>query len=214
MIADEKRRKTSDKIKSHYIPEDVINATFDYIETDPHRATAIMAAMKFCDEFEVGSSKRGLYLYGNFGVGKSLITGAIAQELASQGIDVAMVYVPDFLSEVKDAIDSKTDTVNAKLEALRKVTVLILDDIGAESHSAWTRDEVLGSILQRRMNRLVTIYTSNLTIRELRQHLLNVKKVNPGDQKMHEKKVERIMERIEPFVEVVHVGGRNRRREG
>ncbi|HEY2492645.1 MAG TPA: DNA replication protein, partial [Paenibacillus sp.] len=83
----------------------------------------------------------------------------------------------------------------------------------AESHSAWTRDEVLGSILQRRMNRLVTIYTSNLTIRELRQHLLNVKKANPGDQKMHEKKVERIMERIEPFVEVVHVGGRNRRRD-
>ncbi|MBE0343329.1 AAA family ATPase, partial [Paenibacillus sp. 28ISP30-2] len=153
-----------------------------------------------------------LYLYGPMGVGKSRIAGAIAQELAKCDVDVLMVYVPDFLLEVKDAIGSKTETVEHKLDSLRTVSVLILDDIGAETLTVWTRDEVIGPILQRRMERLPIIYTSNLTINELRQHLANVKDAKEMDRKQHEKKAERIIERIEPFVKILPVGGRNRRR--
>ncbi|ASA20907.1 ATP-binding protein [Paenibacillus donghaensis] len=214
LVSHEKRQKVMEKIKSHFIPEHIVNATFEDIEPDSHRVAAIMKCMEFCENFKAGKSKRGIYLYGQFGVGKSQIAGAIAQELASQGVDVAMVYVPDFMAEAKDAISSKTETVLSKLEALQNVTVLILDDIGAEALTIWTRDEILGPILQRRMERLVTIYTSNLTMKELRQHLLNVKNIKEIDHRQNVKKVERILERIEPFVEVLHVGGRNRRREG
>lgn len=213
LMAQEKRQKITGKIKSHYIPEHIVNATFEDIEPDSYRGAAIVKCMEFCETFKAGESKRGIYLHGQFGVGKSRIAGAIAQELASQGVDVAMVYVPDFMSEAKDAISSKTETVLSKLEALQNVTVLILDDIGAESLTLWTRDDVLGLILQRRMERLVTIYTSNLTMRELKQHLLNVKDAKTIEPRQNEKKVERIFERIEPFVEVLHVGGRNRRRD-
>jgi primosomal protein DnaI len=122
-----------------------------------------------------------------------------------------MVYVPDFLLEVKDAIGSKTETVESKLDALRTAPVLILDDIGAETLTIWTRDEVLGPILQRRMERLPTIYTSNLTMIELKQHLANVKDSKPSEQ--NDKKAARIIERIEPFVKILPVGGRNRRRD-
>ncbi|WP_340459498.1 ATP-binding protein [Paenibacillus graminis] len=203
-----------EKIKSHFIPDHIVNATFEDIEPDSQRVVAIMKCMEFCENFKAGKSKREIYLHGQFGVGKNQIAGAIAQELASQGVDVAMVYVPDFMAEAKDAIGSKTETVLSKLEALQNVTVLILDDIGAESLTTWTRDEVLGLILQRRMERLVTIYTSNLTMKELRQHLVNVKDAKVAmEQRQHEKKAERILERIEPFVEVLHVGGRNRRRD-
>lgn len=214
LLSHEKQQRVMGKIKSHFIPDHIVNATFESIDLDPHRSAAIIKAMDLCENFEVGKSKKGLYLYGQMGVGKSLISGAIAQELASQGVDVAMVYVPDFMSEAKDAIGSKTETVLSKLEALQNVTVLILDDIGAEYLTTWTRDEILGPILQRRMERLVTIYTSNLTIKELRQHLINVKDAaKTMDQRQHEKKAERILERIEPFAEVLHVGGRNRRRD-
>ncbi|ETT30301.1 primosomal protein DnaI, partial [Paenibacillus sp. FSL R5-192] len=96
--------------------------------------------------------------------------------------------------------------------SLRTASVLILDDIGAETLTIWTRDEVIGPILQRRMERLPIIYTSNLTIKELRYHLANVKDAKEMDRKQHEKKAERIIERIEPFVKILPVGGRNRRR--
>lgn len=207
----EKQKAINSMIKSHHIPKNILNATFDDIEPDPQRTSAILAAIRFCSDFKLGETTEGLYLYGNMGVGKSKIVGAIAQEFAKNGIDVLMVYVPDFLSEIKDAISS--NSVEAKLDALREASVLILDDIGAETLSIWTRDEVLGPILQRRMERLPTIYTSNLTMRELEQHLVNVKDFKNEDRRQHEKKAARIIERIEPFVQVLPVGGRNRRRD-
>ncbi|MGG6309832.1 primosomal protein DnaI [Paenibacillus macerans] len=211
LIGYEKQQRIGRLIKSHHIPKSILNATFEDIEPDPPRRAAIMEAMQFCSEFVPGETAKGLYLYGQMGVGKSRIVGAIAQELAKRGIDVLMVYVPDFLAEVKDSIGS--NGVLSKLDALKEASVLILDDIGAEPLTSWTRDEVLGPILQRRMEEFATIYTSNLTISELRKHLANVKDAKDTDRKQHEKKAERIIERIEPFVKVLPVGGRNRRRE-
>lgn len=211
LVGYDKQQKIGRLIKSHHIPKSILNATFEDIEPDPPRRAAIVEAMKFCTDFVPGQSTNGLYLYGQMGVGKSRISGAIAQELAKRGIDVLMVYVPDFLAEVKDSIGS--NGVLSKLEALKEASVLILDDIGAEPLTSWTRDEVIGPILQRRMEELPTIYTSNLTINELRRHLENVKDAKDVDRKQHEKKAERIIERIEPFVKVLPVGGRNRRRD-
>lgn len=201
----ERQQGIGERIKSHFIPEHILNATFDDIEPDPPRMAAIAGAVKFCSEFVPKETVQGLYLYGPLGVGKSRFAGAIARELAKCEVDVLMVYVPDFIEEVKDAIGSK-ESVAKKLDALRTVPVLILDDIGAESMSGWVRDEVIGPILQRRMERLPTIYTSNLTIQELFKHFANAK----GSQ--DEKKAARIIERIEPFVKLLPVGGRNRRR--
>lgn len=201
----ERQQGIGERIKSHFIPEHILNATFDDIEPDPPRMAAIAGAVKFCNEFVPGETVEGLYLYGSMGVGKSRFAGAIARELAKCEVDVLMVYVPDFIEEVKDAIGKKESVAN-KLDALRTVPVLILDDIGAESMSGWVRDEVIGPILQRRMERLPTIYTSNLTIKDLSNHFANAK----GS--YDEKKAARLIERIEPFVKMLPVGGRNRRR--
>lgn len=46
--------------------------------------------------------------------------------------------------------------------------VLVLDDIGAEQHSPWVRDDVLQVILQYRMQEnLPTFFTSNLSFDDL-----------------------------------------------
>ncbi len=212
LLAHEKSQVTRKRIKSHHIPDHIVNATFEDLEQDQHRRAAIAECINFCFRYQPGKTFKGLYLYGSLGVGKSKIAGAIANELAGMGVDVVMVYVPDFLGEVKDSIPS--NGVEGKLEALRSVDVLILDDLGAEPLSAWTRDEVLGVILQRRMETKVTIYTSNLNMSELLNHFVNVKDLkDPRDRKQHELKANRIMDRIEPFVQVLHVGGRNWRRE-
>ena len=85
------------------------------------------------------------------------------KELEKHGVDVLMVYVPDFfLMEIKGSIE--TSGLEQKLEALKTVSVLILDDIGAKAITAWKRDEVRGPILQSRMEKLPTIYKSNLTL--------------------------------------------------
>ncbi|WP_221930152.1 primosomal protein DnaI [Melghirimyces algeriensis] len=205
MIALEMEKKRKNLIQSHYIPEDIVNATFDQMNWDPGRVAAIEAAMDFCDQFATGSPKKGLYFYGPFGVGKSRIAGAMAQYLVQYGIDSLMVYVPDFIREIKDSI--RDGMLSDKLETLKKATVLILDDIGAENITPWTRDEILGAILQYRMvYKLPTVMTSNLDLNELENHLGHSEK--GGTERV---KAKRIMERIRPFVDVYYVDGYNRR---
>ncbi len=69
---------------------------------------------------------------------------ALEVMIAKRNVEMLMVYVPEFLGEIKAAI--KTGEVEEKLSALKEVPVLILDDIGAESLSSWIRDDVLGAI--------------------------------------------------------------------
>lgn len=212
LLASEKRLSNQKRIKSHYIPDHIVNATFEDLEIDQHRRLAIAECINFCSGYEKGITYKGLYLHGALGVGKSRVAGAIANELAGMGVDVIMVYVPDYLGEVKDSI--ATNDVQAKVDALKTVDVLILDDIGAETLSSWTRDDVMGPILQSRMETKTTIYTSNLSMKELFNHIVNVKDSKGAiDLKQREMKATRIMDRIEPFVKVLHVGGRNRRRD-
>lgn len=203
--ADRAQQEMQRLITSHNIPSHILGSTFDTIEMDSGRQQAIRAAIQFAASFERGKTKRGLYLWGAMGVGKSAIAGAVAQALAKRGVDTLMLYWPDFLSEIKGAI--KEQNVEEKLRALKEVSVLILDDIGAEALTNWTRDEVFGPVLQYRMERLPTMYTSNLSLQELGVHLT---KTREG---VDVKKAQRIMERIEPFVHAVEVRGRNRRRE-
>lgn len=205
-IARETQHRIRSLINSHYIPDHILQMTFEGLEKDPDRKDAIAETMRFCLSFEREATKKGLYLHGPMGIGKSAIAGALAHELARRSVDVIMVYVPDFLGEIKSAI--KTGEVESKLDALRNVSVLILDDIGAEPLTVWTRDEVIGPIIQRRMDRLPTIYTSNLTVGELKTHLSQAK----DEQVPNQVKAARLMERIEPFVKTIRVGGRNRRR--
>ena len=114
--------------------------------------------------------ERGMYIYGPFGIGKSFVLGALANELANRRIRTVAVYVPEFLREMKQSIQDQT--LNEKIDFVKNAQVLMLDDIGAETMSAWTRDEVLGTILQYRMaEKLPTFFTSNLSYAELEDHL-------------------------------------------
>lgn len=212
LVSFEKRVLNQKRIKSHNIPAHIVNTTFEEMEHDQHRRLAIAESMNFCLGFDKNNTYKGLYLYGSMGVGKSRLAGAIANELAGMGVDVLMVYVPDYLGEVKDSIS--TNDVQAKVDALKSVDVLILDDIGAETLSSWTRDEIMGPILQSRMETKSTIYTSNLSMKELYNHFINVRdSKGANDLRQRELKATRIMDRIEPFVKVLQVGGRNRRRD-
>ena len=83
-----------------------------------------------------------------------------------------------------------------KFNAIKKVPLLLIDDIGAENVTNWGRDEVLGTILQYRMEEnLPTLFTSNLTIEELEKHLMATSK------EIDIVKARRIIERIEQLTE-------------
>lgn len=197
---EEKRNRL---IRSHYIPRDILSATFETIDPDPGREEAIRAAIRFCNAFADGRPERGLYFYGPFGVGKSRIAGAMTRELVRHNVDSLMVYVPEFMREMRDAVQE--GSLSEKLDRLKKASVLILDDIGAETLTPWIRDEVLGAILQYRVSEgLPVVYTSNLALDELEDHLAYSQR--GGTERA---KARRIMERIRHYVDVYLVKGSN-----
>ncbi|MFL6562788.1 MAG: primosomal protein DnaI [Bacillus sp. (in: firmicutes)] len=204
IMADEKK-KNEKLIKSLYVPRDILQATFEDFEGDSGRLDAGDKAATFLMNYEAGKKPKGLYLYGKFGVGKSYLLGAIANELAKKQISSMIVYVPELLREMKSSIADST--LNEKIEALKKEPILMLDDIGAEAVSSWTRDEVLGPILQFRMlESLPTFFTSNFNFGELEHHLTYSQRGE--EEKM---KARRIMERIRSLSVPVMVDGPNRR---
>lgn len=204
IMHDEKRRNEK-LIQSMYVPRDILEASFNSIYPDGERLVATKKAATFIENYLEGTRQKGIYFYGKFGVGKSYYLGAIANELAFNKIPSMIVYVPELFRELKNSIADST--LNEKIERIKKVPVLMFDDIGAEAMSSWTRDEVLGPILQFRMlESLPTFFTSNFDFKELEHHLTYSQKGE--EEKM---KARRVMERIKYLSEPVLVNGPNRR---
>ncbi|MGM7720890.1 primosomal protein DnaI [uncultured Metabacillus sp.] len=205
----DERKKHESLIKSMYIPRDILGASFEQIEVEidePSRFKAISLAQDFVEQYNSGMSPKGLYLYGSFGVGKTYILGALANELASHKVSSMLVYVPEFMRELKGSFQNST-SLDEKLDAVKKIPVLMLDDIGAESMSSWVRDDILGTILQYRMlENLPTFFSSNFNLKQLQHHLAVSQR---GEEEPV--KAARIMERIKHMAIPIELSGRNRR---
>lgn len=149
---------------------------------------------------------KGMYLHGSFGSGKSYIVNAILNELSKKGYTCVSVYYPLLLKKLKDAFNDKTGMYMEIYEELINADVLLIDDIGAENNTPWARDEVLGSILQSRMdNEKITFFTSNFNLNELESHL---SETSVSTDKI---KARRIIERIKQLTKSISLIGENRR---
>lgn len=202
------QRKTEQKlIESLYMPKEILNATIGEIDADPKRSESVQEIFHFISEAKDELPKKGLFLYGPFGVGKTYLLGALANKLTEYNISSTLIYMPEFVRELRDAI--RDDSVNEKINYFKKADVLMIDDIGAETQSAWFRDEVLGSILQfRMMENMPVFFTSNYSMKQLEKHL-----ATSTNGKIEEVKAGRIMERIRQVSREVQVDGKNRRRQ-
>lgn len=205
-IIDEKRRETEKLIQSIFVPTEILQASLTQFTLDSEgRMLAFQRVEAFAASYKQGKKMKGLYLHGSFGVGKSYLLGALANQLAEKQISSVLVYVPEFLREMKQAIGDHT--LAEKIDTVKKAPILMLDDIGAEVMSSWTRDEVLGTILQFRMHEhLPTFFTSNFNLKELEHHLTYSQRGE--EEKM---KAARMIERIKSLAEPIKVDGYNRR---
>jgi len=195
------KNKHLENIKYFNTPEYVKDASLESIyDTDKNRIKVINWLMDFLDDFESGKKSKGLYLHGNFGCGKTYLISAIFNELAKSNHKSSIIFWPEFLRQ------AFYDDFNAKFEYVKKIPLLLIDDIGAEGLTAWNRDEILCPLLQYRMdNNLTTFFTSNLNLKELESHLSNSK--NGVD----EVKAKRIVSRIEQLTEDLEMISKNLR---
>lgn len=186
------------------MPASLKNVTVaDIDKNDENRVEVMLAITDFVKRFE--EKPKGLYIYGNFGIGKSYLMAYLANLLSKTYLQsTTMLHYPTFVVDTKNAI--KDGSVKERIDEIKLAQVLVLDDIGAEQHSPWVRDDVLQVILQYRMQEnLPTFFTSNFSFDDLERHFASGKS---GDETWQAK---RVMERIRYLARDLHLKGNNRR---
>lgn len=186
------------------IPKEIKEARMNKIyKTDKNRFATIKWLTNFIDNYSINRQK-GLYLHGNFGCGKTYLIAAMFNELARSGVKSAIVFWPEFIRDLKSSFD--TD-FKEKFNYIKKVPILLIDDIGAENTTAWARDEIFCPLIQYRMQeQLTTFFTSNLTLPELEEHFSITKNT------VDVIKARRITERIRQLTEDIEMIGKNNRK--
>lgn len=199
--------KQKEEIKSKFfeMPYHIKMAKMSNIEINSTRAKIIKWINKFYDDFKSGKQTKGLYLSGSFGSGKTYILSALLNELSKLNYSCIIVYFPELLRSIKESFNS--DDYNERINEIKKCDLLLLDDIGAETTTPWNRDEILGTILQYRMdNKKATFFTSNLNIKELENHFITSNK----DEEVI--KARRIIERVKYLTDELELIGKNKRK--
>ena len=186
------------------MPLEIKEASFKNVYKDDKARVPIIKYFKeFIDFYKKNENPRGIYLNGSFGSGKTYLIAALFNEMAKKGVKSILIYYPEFLRSLKASFQTDYEE---RFHNVKTIPLLLLDDIGAENCSNWARDEVLGPILQYRMeNHLPTFFTSNLTLDELEKSLATT---SSGVDKV---KAKRIIERIKQLTIPLELISKNRR---
>ena len=205
LIAAEKEAAIKNRLKLINLPASLKKVSFADVDADDEkRFTVFQRLVEFSEAYP--HVRKGLYLYGDFGVGKSFMVAALAHDLSEKrGVSSTLLHYPSFVIDVKNAIGD--GNVKTLVDEIKLSEVLILDDIGAEQSTAWVRDEILQVILQYRMQEnLPTFFTSNFDFEDLEKHFAKGKH---GNDEIWEAR--RVIERIRYLAEETRLEGVNRR---
>lgn len=205
LIAAEKEAAIKNRLKLINLPVSLKKVSFaDFNPDDERRFPVFQRLIEFSEDYP--TVRKGLYLYGDFGVGKTFMLAALAHELSEKrGASITLLHYPTFVSDAKSAISS--GTVKELLDEIKLAEIVMFDDLGAEQSTQWIRDEILQVILQYRMQEnLPTFFTSNFNFEELEQHFAKGKH---GNDETWEAR--RVMERIRYLAEETRLEGVNRR---
>ena len=151
---------------------------------------------------------KGLSIYGDLGAGKTYMCIALANTLALNNEKVAFIKTNFFVNKMRQLIINDQNNYDMILEAIKKVPYLIVDDIGSEAVSTYSRDDLLFNILDYRMeNKLITVFTSNLSKVDLLEHYTYDRN------NMNKMKAKRLLERIDILSDDYALLGNNKRRK-
>lgn len=173
---EEKRRDRALKIaklKSRsLIDERYKDKHFDDLDlTDSSFKNAYFRCVKYCEIANTVQEKGyGIYLYGNSGTGKTLLTSCMANNLIEQEYTVLFTNFFEILKAIRSTYNNNTsETDDHIINSIADVDFLFIDDLGTESLAKnsgdnFTQDKIFEIINKRYNKNKPTIFSSNYPI--------------------------------------------------
>jgi DNA replication protein DnaC len=103
-----------------------------------------------------------LVLLGQHGCGKTHLAAAVAHEWQQRNLgEVIFVSVPDLLDYLRAAFDPEMpQSYDRRFDAIKKTPLLVLDDLGTESATAWAKEKLFQLLNYRYDAMLPTVITA------------------------------------------------------
>lgn len=125
-------------------------------------------ALLFLTKFRPG--KDGVCLYGGPGRGKTHLAVGLARKLETDGYTCLAIKSIDLLNRIKKTYQREDRDEVEIINALKKVEILVIDDIGTERPTGWVLEK-LYEIIDYRTSRKSTIFTTNLSGAQMEKKL-------------------------------------------
>jgi DNA replication protein DnaC len=113
------------------------------------------------------SLKGWLLLQGGYGCGKTHLAAAIANFAVGMGVPTLFLTVPDLLDLLRFAFDAEDVTFEQRFEQIRTAALLVLDDFGTQSATAWAQEKLFQIVNYRYINHLPLVVTTNAPLDEI-----------------------------------------------
>jgi DNA replication protein DnaC len=140
--------------------------TFDK-KRDPQ---AFDAAAKYANADNLfNRSRNSLLFVGGTGTGKTHLAAAITNRLVEIGIPVKFATFGAHLDNIRKEFD--TSGQRKYLDEIKGIPMLVIDDIGQERKTDWTRSILYDIVNYRYEHLLPMIFTTNLTFDDLANYV-------------------------------------------
>lgn len=151
------------------------NASFENLDLDRPAdfINAVERCKKYCENWdEIKKQGLGMYLYGDVGTGKSLLTACIGNYLLARFTTVLFTNFFEIAKQIKKTFTDNSMTESAFIDRLTSVDLLIIDDLGTEivtknGERTWLQDKIYDVINARYINQKSTIFSSNESLVDL-----------------------------------------------
>ena len=118
-----------------------------------------------------GTTNKGLFITGAYGVGKTYLASCIANEIIKNGKSVIFGTLIQLLDFIRDSYSDSEVSDKDYLNLYSSVELLIIDDLGKEKPTEWVLEKLFLIVNNRYNNYLPIVITTNYNRNQLRERL-------------------------------------------